>query len=101
MTKIKTIDVQAKEWWDKVNGNSYFAGIITVNYGMKDERQYKVPYQYGYGSTYEDEAKKLLIEFNQIDANWSTPLWKYCKENGIILRSWKKEKCKKSELKNI
>ena len=35
--KVKTIDVQVKEWFDKVNGNSYFAGIITINFGMKND----------------------------------------------------------------
>ena len=32
---IKTIDVNCKEWFDKLNGNSYFAGTISINYGLK------------------------------------------------------------------
>lgn len=98
--QIKTIDVHAKEWWDKVNGNSYFAALVTVNFGMEDERQYKIPYQYGYGQHYEYEARNLLIDKEGIKAQ-NINLWRYCRENGIILRSWKKEKCLKSELKNI
>lgn len=100
MAKIKTIDVQAKEWFDKVNGNSYFAGVVTVNYGMKDERVYKMPFQYGYGDTYTYEARNLLIEEEKIKAH-HTALWSYCKDNGIILRTNKQANCKKSELKNI
>ena len=36
MKKLKTIDIQAKEWFDKANGNSYFSGEITLNFGMDD-----------------------------------------------------------------
>lgn len=39
-TKIKTIDVTALEWFDKANGNSYFAGTVTINFGMKSQREY-------------------------------------------------------------
>ena len=33
--KTKTIDVNAKEWFDNKNGNSYFCGTITLNFGNK------------------------------------------------------------------
>lgn len=36
--KIKTIDITAKEWFDRVNGNSYHSVRTVINYGMKDER---------------------------------------------------------------
>jgi len=36
--KIKTIDVNVKEWFDKVNGNSYFAGTVSLNFGMKTQK---------------------------------------------------------------
>ena len=57
---IKTIDIQAKEWFDKVNGNSYFAALVTVNFGMSDEKTIKVPYQYGYGDSSRYESIKQL-----------------------------------------
>ena len=99
--KIKTIDVNAKEWFDKVNGNSYFAGTITINYGMKGEETFLMPYQYGYGSSYEQEAKAILTQFNKISGRWSQPLSMYCRENNIIYRSSIIDKCKKRELKEI
>ena len=34
---LKTIDIEAKEWRDKVNGNSYFSSDITLNYGMDNQ----------------------------------------------------------------
>lgn len=106
MNNIKTIDINALEWRDKVNGNSYFAGTVTVNYGMEDEREYTIPYQYGYGSHYIDVAKKELENKKEITAEYypngaSESLWQICQKNGIILRTNKKDNCLKRELKNI
>lgn len=100
-TKIKTIDVTALEWFDKANGNSYFAGTITVNYGMKSVRDYEMPYQYGYGEHYVEMARQLLKTEGEIKTDEYTQLWRYCEDNNIILRTAKHENCKKSELKNI
>lgn len=87
---MKTIDIQAKEWFDKVYGNSYFSGIITIDYGMPTEKQFKMPFQYGYEEQYIYEAAKVL----GID----DPLWRYCKENNITLKTNKQTNCKKKEL---
>jgi hypothetical protein len=38
LMKIKTIDITALEWFDKVNGNSYFSATVTLNFGMKDQK---------------------------------------------------------------
>jgi hypothetical protein len=94
-TSIKTLDVKTLEWFDKVNGNSYFAGHVIVNYGMSDERKYKMPFQYGYGEQNRYEAVNVLNE------NEGT---KYAihelRDAGIICR-FSKQSAKKSELKNI
>lgn len=100
---IKTIDIQANEWYDKVNGNSYFSAIITLNYGMKTEKHFCLPFQYGYGDHYIDVCHRKLIELNYINnegyKNASyTPLWQYTRDNNIILRTNKKENCLKKEL---
>lgn len=87
--KIKTIDVQAKEWFDKVNGNSYFGGIVTVNYGMPDAKQLNMPFQYGYGEQFVSEATNVLLENGLILIDNRTSLWSYCDENKIILRTSK------------
>jgi len=98
--KTKTIDINAKEWFDKVNGNSYFAGTITLNYGMKSEKIILLPFQYGYGDFYMQEAKAVLTEHNHVSCEYMQGLRRYCKENNIILRSTKQRNCKKRELKN-
>jgi len=97
--KIKTIDVNVKEWFDKANGNSYFAGVVTINFGMKSERLYDLDFQYGYGDHYKDMALALLKQVEEIPStNAITTLWKYCRNNDIILRTFKQENCKKREL---
>jgi hypothetical protein len=101
--KVKTIDINAKEWFDKVNGNSYFSGTITLNYGTKTAKEYSMPFQYGYGEHYIDMANQLLIKEDAIQGkrhdNGSYPaLWQYCKDNKIILRTSKKENCLKKDL---
>lgn len=102
MKKIKTIDVRAKEWFDKVNGNSYFAAIVTVNFGMPDEKRLMVPFEYGYGEQYMQAAfdklqdEKLVPQGQQLQGFRG-----YCKENGVILRHYKQTGCLKRELKQL
>ena len=55
----------------------------------------------GYGETYIDEAKARLIEHNQISVSYMCQLWRYCKDNNIILRTSKQTNCKKRELQAV
>jgi len=99
--KIKTIDLQFKEWFDKVNGNSYFAGTITINYGMKSVKSVPVVFQYSYGDSYVDESRAVLTEHNYISPDHRQPLWGYCEVNNIILRANIQRNCLKRELMRI
>lgn len=105
--KIKTIDIICLEWFDKVNGNSYFAATVTVNYGMKSEETYKIPFEYGYGDYYKYAAFDHLEKINVLKnvehySNGSREqIWQYCRRNNIILRTVKHENCLKRELKNL
>lgn len=96
-TIVKTIDIQAKEWFDKVNGNSYFAGLVTVNYGMKDAKEFIMPFQYGYGDAYRYEAMMVLKRefFNIPETDNLQPLLK-----DVIIRYDIVRGCKKRELKD-
>lgn len=47
------------------------------------------------------DQKGLLPNLEHYSHGGSQSLWRYCKENGIILRTVKYTKCKKAELKNI
>lgn len=54
--KIKYIAI-VKEWHDKINGNTYFSASID---DIEKEKNYKIPFQYGYGSQSEFEIKNYL-----------------------------------------
>tara|TARA_R110000824_G_scaffold329248_1_gene516074 strand:- start:370 stop:627 length:258 start_codon:yes stop_codon:yes gene_type:complete len=54
--KIKYI-ATAKEWFDKVNGNSYFSVRIK---DLKTNKTIYLPFQYGYGTKYEQETQEAL-----------------------------------------
>jgi hypothetical protein len=97
---INTIDLQAKQWNDKVNGNSYFSAQITLNFGQDTQKIICLPFQYGYDSCYEYSALKALENENLIPAGAGS-LWSWCRENKVVFNSSKKEKCKKSEVKNF
>jgi len=99
---VKTIDVNAKEWFDKVNGNSYFSADVTINFGMPDAESFKLPFQYGYGEQYVQEARDELARQGYLSddesAGYRKALWSMCKDLGIILRYSKQTGCKKRDL---
>jgi len=64
--KIKTIDVNALEWFDKINGNSYFSAEIVLNYGLNAVIVLECPFQYGYGDQFTYEAQKKLLELGYL-----------------------------------
>ncbi len=93
---ITKIEIQAKEWFDKMNGNSYFSGTIQV-----DDKEYLMSFQYGYGEQYEEQAKKLLTEFNVISCEYGQNLRRYCLDNGIEYGALIRTDCKEKELREI
>lgn len=92
--QVNTIDINAKEWFDKVNGNSYFAGSITLNFGQPDTITLTMPFQYGYGDSYIYAGIKALNEAGHITATHTAAL----RDLGIILRSNIQRGCKKRDL---
>jgi hypothetical protein len=95
--KIKTIDIQANEYFDKINGNSYFNANIYLNYDSPNRVKIHIPFEYGYNSQYIQTATNKLNELKYI--NTVEPLWWYCRENNITLRTNKQEGFKQRELK--
>lgn len=102
---MKTIDINAREWFDKVNGNSYFAGTVTVDFGTPEEQTFNMPFQYGYGDQYKQKAGAvldkagLLPDVERYQSGCIQPLWSYCRDRGIILRSHIQTGCRKRDLK--
>ena len=99
--KIKTIDIRAKEWFDRINGNSYFSAIVTVNYQLPSEQSIKILFQYGYDDHYIQSACEHLIKKGLINTDEYIPLWRYCQENNIILRKSIQRGCKKRDIINF
>lgn len=103
---VSTIDITALEWFDKANGNSYFAARVVVNYQLPGETTIILPFQYGYGDHYVSQAAQELdrtgiITLPRYKNGNVGSLWQYCKDQNIILRRTKHEKCKKRELKEL
>lgn len=99
-TKIKTIDIQAKEWYDRSYGNSYFAGRVTVNYGMKTQKVFNMPMQYGYNDMYKQQAYATLQKngyFSEIKGNVS---WMDIARLNIKVHANIQTGCKKADLKD-
>jgi hypothetical protein len=95
--KVKEINVNALEWFDKINGNSYFASNVNVVFDNNDIKYFKLPFQYGYDSASLYQSLTLLINENIINTYNTSDL----KEQGIKVNYSKKVNCKKSDLKNI
>ncbi len=51
--------VRGAKWWDKVNGNTYNAAIITDSNGDEVAR---LAFAYGYGDYYRQRAREYLKE---------------------------------------
>ena len=101
LSQLKTIDINAKEWHDQINGNSYFSSDVILNYGMNSQETIKVPFQYGYGDHYIyqslREIQKLFPKSKWYRENL---LGKYQiqDEYKIIIRNSIKTNCLKKEL---
>jgi len=91
---INTIDINAKEWFDRINGNSYFAGSIVLNFGQDSQIKFTMPFEYGYGDYYIQKAMQTLNDAGLIEAKYTSEL----RDLGIILRTNMQKNCKKREL---
>jgi len=92
--KIQTLDIEAKEWFDKINGNSYFSALATINYQLQDQVYFLIPFQYGYGSQFE---QAVISELNKLGLS-SCQSIRELRESGVIIRSNKTDKCFKKDV---
>jgi hypothetical protein len=96
---MKTIDISAKEWFDKVNGNSYWSVQVRIDFGLPTQKLVHVPFQYGYGTSYEWESfRQLNMDGILPDEATISPI-EYCRTNGIQLNSYKRPNCLKRDVK--
>jgi hypothetical protein len=95
--KIKrSLFIEGREWFDKVNGNSYFSARIWVDGGQVAI----LPFQYGYGDQYTYEAQKKLLELGYLPQEGkSAGLWTIAQAQGFdyyaVITSTKKAEMSK------
>jgi hypothetical protein len=92
---MKTLDINARSWYDKVNGNSYFSAEIVLDYGTETERRYFLPFQYGYGDQYQYETINELKRQKEIDDKISM-LYQLRDEQNVIVRASKIDTLKRN-----
>jgi hypothetical protein len=93
-TQVKTIDVNAKEWFDRTNANSYFSAEVVTNYGQPDAQTFILPFQYGYENAYLHTALIELKKRGLIEVTSTADI----REAGILLRHNIERNCKKRDL---
>lgn len=85
--KIKrSLFIEGREWFDKINGNSYFSARLWVDGGQVAI----LTFQYGYGDQYLYEAQRKLIELGYLpEEEHQRSLWSIAQELGIDFYSSK------------
>ena len=58
---MKTIDIIANEYHDRINKNSYFNCGITIDKETDQEKHIHLPFQYGYEDQYIHVATDHLV----------------------------------------
>lgn len=51
--------IKGAKWWDKINGNTYNSVIVK---DLKTNKEYRLPYEYGYGNSFEYRAVQYIEE---------------------------------------
>ena len=82
MKTLKSININAREWFDSINGNSYFSAKIQINAGLESEEEIILPFQYGYESMYLQQSLKKLQDLEYIPTT-ERQLPRYCRESNI------------------
>jgi hypothetical protein len=82
----RSLFIEGREWFDKVNGNSYFSARLWVDGGQVAI----LTFQYGYGDQYLYEAQKKLLELGYLpQENKNQGLWSIAQEMGFDFYSSK------------
>ena len=76
----RSLFIEGREWFDKVNGNSYFSARIWVDGGQVAI----LTFQYGYGDSYAYESFKKLLDLGWIPQEVKNMgLWSIAKQMGF------------------
>jgi len=90
----RSLFIECREWFDKINGNSYFSARIWVDGGQVAI----LPFQYGYGDQFIYEAQKKLLELGYLPQEGKNRgLWSIASSQGFDYYS-AKTNTKKAEM---
>lgn len=90
----RSLFIECREWFDKINGNSYFSARIWVDGGQVAI----LPFQYGYGDQFIYEAQKKLLELGYLPQEGKNRgLWSIAEAQGFDYYS-AKTNTKKAEM---
>jgi len=90
----KVIEIATREWFDKVNGNSYWSAHVFVNTSPDARDAYVFTFQYGYDRHGESVVLDTLTKLGAIPSARHYDL----KDAGVMVISHKRTGCRKSEL---
>lgn len=77
------IDIIGKRWFQKSYGNTYFSSKVYIDGHLVAE----LKKQYGYDDHYIFESHKILSELTQGVIPENVALWRYCRDNKVILNT--------------
>lgn len=89
------IQIQTKEWFDKVNGNTYFSANVFL--GM--DKIMSLPFQYGYSGARQEVEKRLCAHFQIPKGKYGPDTWELremLKKNGITISESKSNSLKRN-----
>jgi hypothetical protein len=111
LRKTDLLEIKGREWFDKVNGNSYHCVYISIN----NKLVITVPFTYGYGDAYIQSATQAINDAGIVntvvrkywdetfkryasDINHSRMIDRFCREAGIHCVCHIERNCKKNQL---
>jgi len=83
------ITIQTKEWFDRINGNSYFSADVFL--GM--DLIMKLPFQYGYSGARQEVENRLAKHFDSCAERWEVR--DLLRKNGIEISETKTKSLKR------
>ena len=94
--EMRSLFIECREWFDNVNGNSYFSARIWIN----GKVEIVLPFQYGYERHFETVAVHALIEKGFISEQYKNcALWVVANEMQFDLYTSKAHTTKKEMFK--